>query len=135
MSEVPQQSQKVILIVCEGNNANLFSIAAESYPQGKEPKVGDLIPLRARRTYKGVTTAEASEKKGGPLDITFLNGLYKVTAVRSGKGYDLHPEARGSVIFTLNEDVEGFGITLARDSAPLLDTMTPIIARIEVGVC
>lgn len=120
---------KVILILSEGNDANLCSIAAEDYPGGKEPAVGDLIPLRASATYKLSFDSGKSE----PTEIPYLNGLYEVIRVRKGKGYDLHPKAKGAPSYTLDETIEGYGITLSREHLPLDDTMQPIEARVDFG--
>ena len=120
---------KVILILHEGNDANLCSIAADDYPGGKEPAVGDLIPLRASATYNLTFGSGKTDR----TEIPYLNGLYEVISVRKGKGYDLHPKARGAPFYTLDEDIEGYGITLSREHLPLDDTMRPIEARVDFG--
>lgn len=122
-------ANKVILILNEGNDANLFSIAAENYPGGKNPVVGDLLPLRASATYNGTVGGKA-----GPLKVSYLDGLYEVIEVRSGKGYDLHPKARGAPFYTLSEEIEGYGVTLARAHLSLDSSMTPIEARVDFGL-
>ncbi|OGG51107.1 hypothetical protein A2763_02080 [Candidatus Kaiserbacteria bacterium RIFCSPHIGHO2_01_FULL_54_36] len=124
---------KVVLILCEGNDANLCSIAADDYPGGKSPKVGDLVPLRAKRTFRA-TVGEGATSESKELEATYLDGLYEVREVRSGKGYDLHPKARGAPFYTLDENIEGYGITLARKRLPLDDTMKPIEARVDFGM-
>lgn len=123
---------KVILILCERNDANLCSIAAEDYPGGKAPAVGDLVPLRAKRTFRA-TVGDGGKSESKELEATYLDGLYEVKEVRSGKGYDLHPKARGAPFYTLSEDIEGYGITLKRECLPLDSTMRPIEARVDFG--
>jgi hypothetical protein len=125
---------KVILILCEGNIANLCSIAAEDYPGGKAPAVGDLIPLHATQTYRATVGEGDQQQVSKEIEVTYLDGLYEVIEVRSGKGYDLHPAGRGMPFYDLYEDIEGYGIVLKREHLPLDGTMEPIEARVDFGM-
>jgi hypothetical protein len=124
---------KVILILREGNIANLCSIAAEDYPGGKAPAVGDLVPFHAARTYDAIV-GEGDKQEPKEIEVTYLDGLYEVMEVRTGKGYDLHPAARGKPFYDLHEDIEGYGIVLKRECLPLDSTMEPIEARVDFGL-
>lgn len=120
----------IVLIFVEGDDRCMYAIKACEYPTQDGPRVGDAIALLATKEYRISLGAQPPRV----MPVTFLDGIYKVTKVRVGSAYALHP--RGEECkkwYELCKGLQGFGITLSEGRLPMDDFVEPVIARVLVG--
>lgn len=114
--------ETVVLVFMDDDDRNMYAINLSDYPSDR-PRVGDILPLSARKVFRGSVGSSAVRD----ISICFLDGLYKVVAVREGSGYELHPKGVACRIwYDLDEALYGFGISLAKVVLPLDGSGRPV---------
>lgn len=120
--------EPIVVIFRERNDVNVCGIPFSSYPTGKVPEVGDKFPLHAEKTFM-VSVGGGPQK---PLAVKYFDDLVTVVEVWAGKGDILHP-TNGCSFYSFKEDLEGYGIRVARDTEKIPAGTQPIAAEVIFG--
>lgn len=120
--------EPVVVIFRERNDATVCCIPLAQYPTGKEPAVGDSIPLLATCTYKARVGSEEKD-----ITINYFNELATVTDVWQGAGKLLHPNG-DCPMYSFSPETHGYGIRIAWENPPLPKEVTPITAQVLFGL-